>query len=192
MSGRMNNMHDRLKELVQNIPTQISDKIFLIAIDGCGGAGKSTVADELTLALGHSQIIHIDDFYKPKEKRVKVTEKTPVHVNFEFGRLKQDVLEPLQNGRIANYVTPKGEMVEIKPEGYVIVEGLGTLGVELKDSFDFRIWVDALETVRRRRGIERDSKAWTSIWDEEYLPQDARYIEEQSPDKQADWVLSNN
>lgn len=61
----------------------------------CGGAGKSTAATELASKLEGSQIVHIDDFYKPKEQRMEITDQTPVHINFEFERLKQEVLEPL-------------------------------------------------------------------------------------------------
>ncbi|MCA1806802.1 MAG: hypothetical protein LC687_02900, partial [Actinobacteria bacterium] len=63
---------------------------------------------------------------------------------------------------------------------------------ELRGYFDFKIWIDVVEAVRRKRGIDRDSEAWTRIWDEEYLPQDARYVREQAPQKAADWILNNS
>src|SRR5260370_40485372 len=36
--------------------------IRVIAIDGLGGAGKSTLAARLSPALGHAPIVHTDDF----------------------------------------------------------------------------------------------------------------------------------
>ncbi len=180
------------ESLIQEISSHNHQKVFLIAIDGAGGAGKSTAATELALKLGNSQIVHIDDFYKPKEKRVEITEQTSVHSNFEFERLKQQVLEPLGRITVASYQTPEGRRAEIQPSGYVIVEGLGTLGTELRDYFDYKIWIDSQEAVRRERGIERDTEEWTKIWDDEYLPQDARYVGEQAPQSVADWILNNS
>ncbi len=70
--------------LVKEITSLKHVDIILIAIDGCGGAGKSTFATELAHKLGNSQIVHIDDFYKPKDQRIEITEQTPVHSNFEM------------------------------------------------------------------------------------------------------------
>jgi uridine kinase len=117
---------------------------------------------------------------------------TPVHINFEFDRLKKQVFEPLEHGEPAMYHNAKGETVEVKPSGYIIFEGLGTLGTELRSHFGFKVWVEAVETIRRQRGIERDSEDWTNIWDTEYLPQDARYVKEQLPQQAADVVIKND
>jgi uridine kinase len=184
-------MNDIPNELIEDIASIKPQTVLFIAIDGCGGAGKSTYASKLALALGNSQVIHIDDFYKPKEKRIKITEQISVHSNFEFKRLEQQVLEPLKHGNAVTYLATNGKKVVIKPEGYVLVEGLGTLGMELKNYFDYKIWIDSPEAIRRRRGIERDSEEWTKIWDEEYLPQDARYVKEHKPYQGADWILNN-
>lgn len=100
--------------------------------------------------------------------------------------------KPLNHGATASCKTLTGKKVEIKPNGYVLAEGLGTLGTELRNYFDYKIWIDSPEAVRRRRGIERDSEEWTKIWDNEYLPQDARYVREQAPQDVADWILKNS
>jgi len=185
-------MKTQVQELVDALPNLDSSDMLLVGIDGCGGAGKSTLAEELATRQENAQVVHIDDFYKPKDKRVEVTETTPVHINFEFERLKQQVLEPLEKGEPATYQTTGGEMKEVKPRGYIIVEGLGTLGTELRNHFGFKVWVDALEAVRRQRGVERDSEDWATIWDTEYLPQDARYVREQAPQQVADIVINND
>ena len=43
-----------------SVPVGVSTKI--IAIDGCGGAGKSTLAAQISAALGSCPVIHTDDF----------------------------------------------------------------------------------------------------------------------------------
>ena len=57
-------MNEIPNELIEDITSIKPQTVLLIAIDGCGGAGKSTYASKLALALGNSQVIHIDDFYK--------------------------------------------------------------------------------------------------------------------------------
>jgi uridine kinase len=181
-----------VQEMLNALPELSTDEMLLVGLDGCGGAGKSILAEELAAERDNVQVVHIDDFYKPKEQRVEVTETTPVHINFEFERLERQVLKPLEEHHIVAYQTAKGHTVEIEPKGYIIIEGLGALGEGLRSHFGFKIWVDAVETVRRQRGIERDSEDWATIWDNEYLPQDARYVAEQHPQEVADLVITNN
>lgn len=179
------------ENLIKEIQARKTTNVLLIGIDGCGGAGKSTFATELAAALIDSQIIHIDDFYKPKEKRITITETTPVHSNFEFDRLIDEVILPISKNTLATYHTPLGETMTAKPEGYILYEGLGTLGPVLREYFDYRIWIESPHNLRRERGINRDTEQWTKIWDEEYLPQDTRYVREHSPQKYANWELLN-
>lgn len=185
-------MKVQVQELVNVLPALGTDDVLLVGIDGCGGAGKSTLAEELAAEQENTQVVHIDDFYEPKDERVKVTENTHVHINFEFERLKQQVLELLEHGEPATYQTTAGATRHVEPGGYIIVEGLGTLGTELRNHFGFKVWIDASEAVRRQGGAERDSEDWTNIWDTEYLPQDARYVQEQAPQQAADIVINND
>ena len=179
-------------KLLKDIFTRKKHGVFLIGIDGCGGAGKSTVANSLLHQLHNAQLVHIDDFYKTKDQRVEVTSETSVHVNFEFERLVNEVITPFRRGTTTIFKTINDQCIQIKPCDYVIIEGLGTLGSTLSDYFDYKIWISTSEKNRRKRGIYRDSTAWTEIWDKEYLPQDARYVREESPDTKADWVLHND
>ena len=50
-----------LDELVASIMTR-SDPLRLVAVDGPGGAGKSTFAKELSEAAGAAPVVHTDDF----------------------------------------------------------------------------------------------------------------------------------
>lgn len=185
-------MHTIPLELLRDLYTRNKHGVFIIGIDGCGGAGKSTVAHLLLQQLHNVQLVHIDDFYKTKDQRVEVTSKTSVHVNFEFERLIKEVITPLRQCRSANFKSTNGKWLQVEPDGYVVFEGLGTLGPVLRNYFDYKIWIDTNKKIRRKRGIQRDSAAWTEIWDNQYLPQDARYVREDNPQVEADWVLHND
>lgn len=168
----------------------------LVGIDGGGGAGKSTFAKMLSSLLPDCTVVEVDDFYKPVAKRVQITESVPIHSNFEHDRLKDEVLELLKNDKAAKFqiyswkkdeLLPEPEVIE--PGGYVIIEGLGTLSSKFSGFFDYKIWLEAPEEIRRERGLGRDTQEWSEVWDNEYLPQDERYIKEQSPQDTADIII---
>lgn len=189
-------------EIIEQITTQLKKlkknrSTILVGIDGGGGAGKSTFAKNLAAVLPNSTIVEVDDFYKSVANRVKITEEVPVHSNFEKSRFKKQVLEPLKRDEDARYQKYdwekdrlKNQWEEISSGGYVIIEGLGVLGKELAQHLDYKIWLEAPSTVRRKRGIERDGEEWSNVWDEDYLPQDKRYIKEQTPQKVADIIIN--
>ena len=51
----------------------ISKRIYIVGIDGLGGAGKSTIVNSLKLQLQNENyntyVLHIDDFIYPKHIR---------------------------------------------------------------------------------------------------------------------------
>lgn len=44
-------------------------RTLLVGIDGCGGAGKSTLAMRLAALDPNISVVHIDDFYLPSAQR---------------------------------------------------------------------------------------------------------------------------
>jgi uridine kinase len=44
---------------------------LLVAVDGGGGAGKSTLAASLASAFDQLEIIHVDDFYRPMNNEIR-------------------------------------------------------------------------------------------------------------------------
>ena len=65
--------------------------IRLVAVDGPGGAGKSTFARELSEAAGEAPVIHTDDFAAADD---------PIDW---WPRLLEQVIEPLARGDAARY-----------------------------------------------------------------------------------------
>src|SRR3989338_9754592 len=75
----------------------------LIAIDGGGGAGKSTFAKHLLEYLTHAFIIHIDDFYKgPWDYRLD-HRNYEVNPLFDWDRYNREVLEPIKHEQPVTY-----------------------------------------------------------------------------------------
>ena len=74
---------------------------FIMAIDGRCAAGKTTLAEELKKVC-ECNVVHIDDFYLPMEKRTKSVMEQPGG-NIDFQRLSDEILIPLTEGKQAVY-----------------------------------------------------------------------------------------
>lgn len=117
------------KTFLENLPRK--QKTLLIGIDGCGGAGKSTLARTIKDNLPDVTIVQMDDFYF-KDR-------------FDCQRLKKQVLEPLSGNQTAEYQRydwekkTLGEWRKVEAGGRLIVEGVYSTGKELADFYDYRI-----------------------------------------------------
>ncbi|WP_274366079.1 uridine kinase family protein [Paenibacillus thermotolerans] len=170
---------------------------FLIGIDGCGGSGKSTFAEELRRQSPETvTVIHMDDFYKPSEQRGTAGgNEAEAGGNFDWRRLLAQVIEPLRRNETSRYqrydweTDRLAEWREVPPGGIVIVEGVTSLRRELRDYYDYTVWVDTPRTVRLQRGIERDGERQRVVWEEQWMPAEDRYVAEHRPGEYASVVI---
>jgi uridine kinase len=155
----------------------------IVAIDGCGGAGKSTLARRLAIALDGAPIVPTDDFATWNDQ-------------FEWWpRLLDQVIAPLARGEIARYQRfdwNTRQLVEWialphNPET-VIIEGVAAMRREFDPYLAYRIWVDTPREVRLRRGLERDAQALRPQWDR-WMAAEAAYLEGHRPMDRADVVV---
>ncbi len=146
----------------------ITKQPVLIAIEGYGGAGKSTFAVELSAELGNCFVINIDDYI------IKEMQSDAIKSNFDRTRLELQVLEPLANGLKASYqrliwdTNSMSAPVQIPDSKYVIVEGVSSYSPEIEHYYDFKIWVEASPLAAQSRGSERDRKLGNNndaLWD---------------------------
>ena len=141
-------------------------KTFVIAIDGYGGSGKSTLAHELSSRLSPTRIIHTDDFARPH---------TP---GWDWPCFKHQVLSPINRdeaGRYQRYDWNEDRLAEwhtVPTGGYLIVEGVSSMRLELDKYWDYAIWVDCSYELRLRRGIERDGEGRRSQWVDVWMPEE--------------------
>jgi uridine kinase len=170
---------ERIQELR---PTEVVTK--LVAIDGQGGAGKSSLAGWLASQLG-ATVIHVDDFGRPGKS----------YDEWDWDRLREQVLSPLasnQAGRYQRYDWASdqlGEWIAFEAGGVVIVEGVSVMRQELGHPWDLTIWVDAPYEVRLARGMERDGESMREVWVNEWMPQEDVYVSQQTPRKRADLIV---
>jgi uridine kinase len=130
----------------------------ICAIDGYSASGKTTLANQLALDLKGVEVVSMDDFFLPGERR-----RASVYAkNFDLDRLQMQVLEPLLAGKEVKYqpfdwanMVPSRNFIRIPRLSKVIIEGTYSLDLKLRHCYDFGIWVDTPESVRVTRKLDR-------------------------------------
>ncbi|MBD3292138.1 MAG: uridine kinase [Armatimonadia bacterium] len=168
----------------------------VVAIDGGGGAGKSTLAERLEGADEGVACVRIDDFYRPAPEP-RIREETCWF--FDWRRLRDRVLIPAFEGESVSfrpYDWSEGELsdeeLHLGRPAILVVEGISTLRRELRDWVDFGIWVEAPAALRLERGLERDGDEARDMWVELWMPEEERYFESHRPAEYADVKVSGS
>ena len=192
------NTISQLVRLIEATPFSTSTK--LVAIDGRGGSGKSSLAEALVRTSLKAQLVHVDDFPCTEHEYPFHPSGTQTRVNLV--RLISEVLVPLRAGKRAEYQKtpwwtshfqhPNASLVAT-PGGTVIVEGCYALHRIARELFDLRIWVDCPPSVGIERALIRDkSPEIRDIWRDVYVPNESAYISAHRPQDAADIVIYND
>ena len=186
-----------INKIINKINETLSVKSFcLVAIDGCGGSGKSTLAEHIVSRYVGGQIIHMDDFYKPSNERLKleIIKKEP-GADYDIIRLKQGVIIPIISGMEARYQRYDWDMdklVEwhtVEPNGLIIVEGVYSISDQLHNKYDIKIFVECNRELRLNRGLVRDGENALDFWEHWMIGED-KYLQEQKPRERSDFIIS--
>ncbi len=171
--------------------TEATLPVKIIAIEGHGGCGKSTLALLFADKL-EAQIIHTDDFSgwdNPLNWWPLVIER---------------VFEPIKQGqKLLNYPRSKWwdnhnpEPVINQPvTAFMILEGVGSLRKEFRPYISYGIFVDTPLEVCLQRGLERDKgqdgksdEEIKAMWEQWYKNEET-YIKRDNPKQYADLVVS--
>lgn len=183
-----------IDEIAASIKNNHRDhKPVLIAIEGFGGAGKTTFAERLMGILGNSHVINIDDFIVKE----KLTERSWDGGAFDLKRLEQQVLVPASRNEQVKYQSliwdtnklspPK----EVAPVDFLIIEGISSYHPSIAHYYDFKIWVDVPMETAMQRGHARDGSnenaANWALW----AQNDLDYRQKYHPEQTADYIFDN-
>ena len=173
--------------------------MLLVAIDGLGGAGKTTLAERLVEELEDASAVHMDDFYAPMSPKVReaLSPRGGYERYFDWQRLEREVLLPLSRGTSGRYSQYDWEReahegfrdghVEVEPNGTVIVEGVYSSRPELRRYFDVLVFVATPreERLRRMQARHRDGPLRTR-----WMAAEDWYVQIHPPETRADVVVS--
>lgn len=176
-----------MDDLIRKISSlKIENKTLLIAVDGFGGSGKTTLAQKIKSYFENVTIIQIDDFYSHQLKRA------------DRERILQQIIKPLKKNILARYQVYDWEKkklahwIEVSPGGVVIIEGVSAMHPDF-GRYDVTIWVDYPQEQAAQRGILRDINEHkvdtTEQWRNDWMPQEKEYVDEHVPHKKVDFII---
>ncbi|MDO8619086.1 MAG: uridine kinase [Candidatus Daviesbacteria bacterium] len=161
---------------------------ILIAIDGFGGSGKSSLARSIQQKFPDTVIVEMDDFYSPELKRP------------DYRRIYKEVIKPIKEGKTAIfkiYDWKADKLVDgkpVSPENIILIEGVFSMHKELLNSYDVKIWVDSSQEIGFKRGLNRDKNQYgidtSEKWVKHWMPREKEYVNSQNPHQKADFVIN--
>jgi uridine kinase len=170
-----------LASLVSQVRSRLGESGGVVAVDGLGGAGKSTLATALATELG-AVVIHTDDF---------ASWDVPLEW---WPRVLAEVLEPLSEGRLARFQRydwdrrELAEWHEVAPGGVVVLEGVSSSRVAFRPFLAFTVWVETPRALRLERGLERDGADAQPLW-EGWMAAEDDWVEREHPRDSADYLV---
>ena len=145
-------------------------------IDGRSGVGKSQLATELAARLPGTQLIRLDDLYPGWDGLDAASRAVPLLL--ETGRW-----------RAWDWAARRpGALHTVDLDRPIIVEGVGALSRASRRLARIALWLEADDTERKRRAIERDGPTFEPHW-ERWAAQEERFIARENPRAHADAII---
>jgi uridine kinase len=164
--------------------------VLVLAIDGHGGSGKSTVAAAVAGAT-RAALVHTDDFFRAGQAPQGI--RRPLESYYDWRRLRAQALEPLRARRQASFRrfdwdrgTGLDGLVTVDPAGLIVVEGVFSAAPQLADQVDRAVFVDTPEPERLRRLRGRIAP---EEWDDEWLLAEQAYFRLTRPPPSFDLIV---
>ena len=176
-------------ELIAALQDLCSQKTHpIIAIDGSAGAGKTTLAQEIFLALSPKMsvnVIHMDDLYNGWDNALT----DDLSEILQYLSAQHQSQEPTKISRY-NWATSSFEPPEeMAPADLLILEGVGSGDKSLQDQFAALIWIDIDPEIGVKRVIERDGPG-VRIQMQKWLGTQQQYFSQHSTREKADFILT--
>jgi uridine kinase len=176
-------------ELIAALQDLCSQKTHpIIAIDGPAGAGKTTLAHEIFLALSPKMsvnVIHMDDLYNGWDSALT----DDLSEILQYLSAQHQRQEPTKISRY-NWATSSSEPPEeMAPADLLILEGVGSGDKSMQDQFAALIWIDIDPEIGVKRVIERDGPG-VRIQMQKWLGTQQQYFSQHSTREKADFILT--
>jgi len=160
----------------------------VIAIDGPAGAGKTTLAHEIFLALSTKMsvnVIHMDDLYDGWENAL--TNDLTEILHYLVAQHQSQAPSKVSRYNWATSSFDPSE--EIAPADLLILEGVGSGDKSLQDQLAALIWIDIEPEIGVKRVIERDGPG-VRIQMQKWLGTQKQYFSQHSTREKADFILT--
>jgi uridine kinase len=160
---------------------QAAGEILVVAVDGRGGSGKTTIAAAVA-SQTHASVVHTDDFFQwPARAAGRPAQcAQPLDRYYDWQRIRAQALEPLRAGLAATFPrfdwaagTGFDGPVTVEPSELIVLEGVFSAAPELADLVDRSVLVEtpADERLRRLRARLTEEE-----WDDDWLAAEQEYF----------------
>jgi uridine kinase len=209
-------MHDfdtHVKRAAEKIVKEVqhrrsaNDGLFLVAIDGGSGSGKSAVAAVVVDELG-AALVQGDDFFAAHvtdEGWAQRDAKARVADCVDWRRLRREALEPLLDGKPARWhridfasgaradgtFNMLDEFTECAPANVIVLDGAYSARPELSDLIDLSVLVDVPVALRHKRLSTREDVGWLNAWHSRWDEAEEHYFAHVRPASTFDLVVTN-
>jgi uridine kinase len=173
---------DALSDLCKGVSQPI------IAIDGPAGAGKTTLAHDIKLALAQRYSItevHMDDLYDGWENALTL-QLTEVLTHVVKAHKDKKSFPLSTYNWLAGGFNPA---TEIEKSELLILEGVGSGQMAIRDLLAALIWIDIEETQGLARVLERDGIEIESQM-KKWLSTQQQHFRDEGTQNAADFVLT--
>jgi uridine kinase len=169
--------------------------VLVVAMDGHGTAGKSTLAAEIARVTA-AALVHTDDFFL--RQSACLGDQSPgsrsLRQYYDWRRIRAEALEPLRAGRSAKFRcfdwsrgTGLNGEATVRPSDVILLEGVFSAAPELSDLVDWSVFVDTPEHERLRR---LQAQVAPDDWDADWLAVQQSYFDLTRPAASFDLVVS--
>jgi uridine kinase len=160
----------------------------IVAIDGPAGAGKTTLANNLALAMSTTlrvQVIHMDDLYNGWDKALgEELTKTLEHLTSEHL-----VGKPLVYSRFNWAANEFDEATTAPVADLLILEGVGSGQSAIREKLVALLWIDIEYNQGLARVLERDGIS-LEIQMQQWLVQQEQHFRVEGTQNAADFILT--
>ncbi len=158
------------------------NRIIVIAIDGRCASGKTTISSFLSFVFGEDikSVVHMDDFFLPKELRTLGRLKT-AGGNVHSERFLEEVIPFLRDSsfRYRKFdcsILDYSDFVEIKNKSVRIVEGSYSAHPIFGRYADITIFSDISFEEQKSRILKRNGEEKLRIFLEKWIPMEEKYF----------------
>ena len=174
-------MYNKLIKSINNLLDNSDKDTVWVAIDGPSASGKSSLGNFINDNF-ICNVFHMDDFYLPADKKTK-SRLAEVGGNIDWERFEKEVIENVKSGNNFTFNVYDCQNLSYFETGKVfqkrlnVVEGVYSMHPELKDTYDYTIFLDVDSERQKQRILDRSNEKKLERFVNEWIPLETAYFE---------------
>lgn len=186
-------MNNRIKDKI-SVLLEANEKV-VVAIEGSCASGKTTLAKEFSEEFD-CNIIHMDDFFLPFEKRTP-ERLSEIGGNIDYERFSEEIVRnirqdpPFSYGKFDCSSGTISHRIMVEPKKLTVVEGVYSMHPKFGEIYDFRIFLDITDETKISR-LKKRSPEKLERFITDWIPKENLYFEAYKIKEKCDFVVDNN